>query len=57
MLFVVHTGISLEDKPNINRWVAAIDARPAVVKGLDVPVPNMIKAAQKEAAAKKAAQT
>ena len=34
---------NIDDLPNLKAWVARIDARPAVQKGLDVPVPDKMK--------------
>lgn len=41
------SGLSLEDKPNIRKWQERCEARPATSRGLDVPEPNMIRAARK----------
>lgn len=32
-----HAGAEFAPTPNIDRWIAAIDARPAVVRGLAIP--------------------
>jgi glutathione S-transferase len=45
-------GISLDDKPHVKAWLERIEARPAVQRGLDVPTPNKVKLARKEATAK-----
>lgn len=31
------SGVSLDGLPNVERWLATLDARPAVQRGLDVP--------------------
>ncbi|KAK9853376.1 hypothetical protein WJX84_004837 [Apatococcus fuscideae] len=36
-------GISMDDKPNLQKWVDRCMARPATSKGLDVPEPNPMK--------------
>ena len=33
----------MSDFPNVQRWMDAIAARPAVQEGLDVPEPNQMK--------------
>jgi glutathione S-transferase/GST-like protein len=33
------SGVSLEDLPNLRRWVEALSARPGVIRGADVPSP------------------
>ena len=35
-------GVEIEDLPNLCRWQQALAARPAVQRGLDVPVPQAI---------------
>jgi GST-like protein len=32
-------GVSVEDLPNLNRWLEAIRARPAVQRGIVIPEP------------------
>ena len=36
-------GIALDGMPNLQAWLARIEARPAVQRGLDVPEPNRTK--------------
>lgn len=33
-------GVPVDDLPNLERWLAAIEARPAVQRGLDIPKQN-----------------
>lgn len=33
-------GVPVEGLPHLRRWLAAIDQRPAVKRGLDVPFPQ-----------------
>ena len=48
-------GLSLEGKPNVQKWLDRNSARPGTAKGLDVPEPNPIKKmANDPEAAKKA---
>lgn len=42
-------GVSLEDLPHLGRWLEEIAARPAVRRGLDVPVPQAELARRSEA--------
>ncbi|KAK9845992.1 hypothetical protein WJX81_007901 [Elliptochloris bilobata] len=37
-------GIPLDDMPSLQAWLARIEARPAVQRGLDVPEPNGVRA-------------
>jgi GSH-dependent disulfide-bond oxidoreductase len=50
-------GVSIDDLPNVQRWIAAIEARPAVQRGLVVPKPREASedniAAERVAAAQK----
>jgi len=41
------SGVSLDDKPNLQKWVERIQGRPAVQRGLDVPEPSKIVEATK----------
>ncbi len=34
------SGVSIDDLPNLQRWFAAVGARPAVRRGVDVPAPQ-----------------
>jgi glutathione S-transferase len=34
------SGVSIDDLPNLQRWFAAVGARPAVRRGADVPAPQ-----------------
>lgn len=36
-------GIDVDEFPNISKWMHKIGERPAVLEGLDVPEPNMMK--------------
>ena len=42
------SGIELDGMDNLQRWKKAIDARPAVIKGLDVPEPRKTKMSKAE---------
>jgi GSH-dependent disulfide-bond oxidoreductase len=42
------SGVSIDGLPNLARWLEAIRARPAVVRGIDVPSKAQITAAQVE---------
>ena len=35
------SGVPVDDMPHLQRWLAAIAARPAVIKGLTVPPPKL----------------
>ena len=41
-------GLSLDGKPNLQRWVDRCEARPATSRGLDLPEPNQLKAMMKD---------
>lgn len=36
-------GIALDGMPHLQAWLARVEARPAVQRGLDVPEPNRTK--------------
>lgn len=38
----VCAGLSLEDKPNLQKWVERNLARQAVIRGLNLPTPNKL---------------
>ena len=40
--------MSLDDKPNLQKWVERVQGRPAVQRGLDVPEPSKIVEATKD---------
>ncbi|MFB1480520.1 glutathione S-transferase family protein [Corallococcus sp. RDP092CA] len=42
-------GVSLEGLPGVQRWLASIEHRPAVQRGLDVPTPRKEEAARTDA--------
>ncbi|KAK9804433.1 hypothetical protein WJX72_012479 [[Myrmecia] bisecta] len=44
-------GISLDDKPHLKAWLARIEARPAVQRGLDIPTPYKGRIAKRPAEA------
>lgn len=44
-------GLSLEGKPNLQKWVERCLARPATSRGLDVPEPNKAKGLKNDPAA------
>ena len=50
-------GVSIDGLPHLQRWLAAIEARPAAQKGLNIPHPLKLDASAAQEAAVKAAQT
>lgn len=40
-----YAGLSLDKYPKIQAWLEKIGERPAVMEGVDIPEPNMIKKA------------
>ncbi len=36
------SGVAIDDLPHLSRWVADLDARPAVQRGFDVPAPQAL---------------